>query len=252
MSMRMIIPALAAFVSLTAQTTAPSSFEAASIRLHIDAPGNGSDGLKPQVGPGLLVLRNEPLLVLIHDAYDVPRVQIEGPGWLSVSRYDITARASGPANEAQMRLMLQKLLADRLGLKLHRETRAVPVYTLTLAKGGPKFPESPTEGTFQIEHTNSFVLRAHHARLADLAQGISDEIGRPVVDQTGLTGRYEIEMNLTPYVTKAGEGGNPGQLDIMSILFTGLQEILGLKLESGKASVDVLVIDHVEKAPTEN
>lgn len=97
------------------------------------------------------------------------------------------------------------------------------------------------------------MLAAHHARMTDLAQGISAEIGRPVMDQTGLKGRYEIRMNFAPYATRAADGGTtPGQFDMMSILFTGLQDLLGLKLEASKQSVDVLVIDHAEKTPTEN
>jgi uncharacterized protein (TIGR03435 family) len=87
--------------------------------------------------------------------------------------------------------------------------------------------------------------------MSDLAQGISAEIGRPVIDATGLKGRYEIHMDVTPYLMKPG-GGNEGQLDLMGILFTGLQDLLGLKLESRKESVDVLVIDHAEKSATEN
>jgi uncharacterized protein (TIGR03435 family) len=105
-----------------------------------------------------------------------------------------------------------------------------------------------------MEHTNSLMVLAHHARIADLAQGIADEIGRPVVNETGLPGRYEVRVNLAPYVTKfaRGEDGNPVQVDMMSLLFTGLQEQLGLKLESKKRRVDILVIDHVEKVPAEN
>jgi len=228
-----------------AQTPAPA-FEVASIHFN-----PRPDPQEVQVTPGALVLRNQPLLFLVQWAFDVTPAQIEAPAWFRQDCYDIVAKAAGPADEAQMRIMLRKLLADRFGLTLHTDARAMPVYAITLAKGGPKFQESPTEGTFVLERKNPVILNAHHARMSDLAQGISAEVGRPVVDDTGLTGRYEIHMDLSAYLNRTGGAGD-GQLDLMSILFSGFQDLLGLKLESRKQSVDVLVIDHAEKSPTEN
>ena len=126
------------------------------------------------------------------------------------------------------------------------------VYAMTLAKSGPKFQASETEGTFVLERRPPAMLNAHHARMTDLAESISGEIGRPVVDETGLKGQYEIHMDVTPYLTQAAGGSNGGQIDVTAIIFTGLQDLLGLKLESRKESVDVLVVDHAEKTPTEN
>jgi uncharacterized protein (TIGR03435 family) len=209
--------------------SAPPSFETASIH-----PNPRVERQEAQVSPGALVMRNQPLFFLVQ--------------WAC---FDIVAKASGPADEKQLRLMLQTLLANRFGLRLHKETRVVPVYAITLAKGGPKFQESATEGAFVIERTNPVILNAHHARMSDLAQGISAEVKRPVVDNTGLTGRYEIHMDLSAYLNGTGGAGD-GQLDLMSILFSGFQDLLGLKLEARKQSVDVLVIDHAEKTPTEN
>ena len=174
------------------------------------------------------------------------------PGWFGENRFDLVAKAGMAADETQLRLMLRTLLAERFGLKLHKENRVLQSYAITVAKGGPKFHESPTDGPFVLERASPVILNAHHARMLDLAQGISGEIGRPVLDATGLTGRYEIHMDLSPYLTAPpGETGG-GQLDMMGILFTGFQDLLGLRLESRKESVEVLVIDHAEKAPTEN
>jgi uncharacterized protein (TIGR03435 family) len=226
----------------------PPAFETASIHANprVERPDI-------QVSPGILILRNQPVFYLVEWAYDVTPAQIDAPAWFKESCFDIVAKAVARADETQMRLMLQTLLAERFGLKLHKEARLVPVYVMTLAKGGPKFQESATEGTFALEQTGAFMLIAHHARMTDLAQGIGAEIGRPVVDETDLKGRYEIRMNLAPYAARAADGAvNPGQFDMMSILFTGLQDLLGLKLEARKQSVDVLVIDHAEKTPTEN
>jgi uncharacterized protein (TIGR03435 family) len=243
------IVAAACFLSvIQAQTPAPA-FEAASIRA-----GDPRIGGEPnvQVTPGALTIRNQPFFLLVQWAYDVPPAQIDGPAWFRDTPFDVVAKAAGPADETQLRLMLQTLLAQRFGLKLHKEARVMQVYAMTLAKGGPKFQESPTEGTFELERTNRAVLNAHHARMSDLAQGISGEIGRPVVDETGLKGRYEIHMDISPYLTQPSAGNNGVQVDMLGILFTGLQDILGLKLESRKESVDMLVIDHAEKSPTEN
>ena len=230
--------------------SAPVAFETASIH-----PNPRVERQETQVSPGNLVMRNQPLFFLVQWAWDVTPSQIDAPPWSMEACFDIVAKApasgSGPADETQMRLMLQTLLADRFGLKLHKEARVMPVYAITLAKGGPKFQESPTEGSFAIERNNPVILNAHHARMSDLAQGISGEVGRPVVDDTGLTGRYEIHMDLSPYLNRA-DGAGDGQLDLMSILFTGFQDLLGLKLEARKQSVDVLVIEYAEKTPTEN
>lgn len=227
---------------------AQPAFETASIHVNNDADRPGVP--KAQITSDTLIMRNQALVYLIQWAYDIPRVEIEGPPWLRDVWFDVQAKAGHPAREADMRVMLRQLLADRFGLKFHKEPRVLPVYALTIAKGGLKMQESATEGTFLIEPRNGPVFIAHHARMADLAQGLADEAGRPVVDDTGLEGRYDIRMDLTPYLRRAADG--QGTLDTASILFTGLQEVLGLKLESRKQSVDVLVIDHVEKEPTGN
>jgi uncharacterized protein (TIGR03435 family) len=234
--------------ALLAQAQPTPRFEAASIRPNNEADRPGSP--MAQVTPGTLTMRNQALVYLIQWAYDIPRIEIEGPDWLREVWFDVQAKTSKPATETEMRLMLRKLLADRFALKFHKEARVLPVYALTLAKSGSKLQESTGEGTFSIEPRNGPVFVAHHARMADLAQGLSAEAGRPVVDATGLQGRYEIRMDLSPYLRRAADG--QGGLDTATVLFTGLQEVLGLKLESRKESVDVLVIDHVEKIPSEN
>ncbi len=241
--------------SCLAQTGPTASFDVASVRAS-PGPlvGNSSGRAQPEISGGSLILHNEPLLFLIEWAYDLSQVQLEAPSWMTgiEPRFDITAKTNGNPSETQMRVMLRKLLADRLGVKTHTESRNMQVFALTLAKGGPKFQESTGDGQFSLQRSNNFVLTAHNARMADLAQGISGEAGRVVIDETGLPGRYEIHMDLAPYIQRAAEGGNGGQLDVQSIMFTGLQEILGLKLDPRKAHVDIMVFDQAEKIPTEN
>ncbi len=226
--------------------SAPPGFETASIH-----PNPRVERQEAQVSPGNLVMRNQPMFFLVQWAWDLTPAQIDAPPWFADDCFDIVAKATGPADETQMRLMLQTLLADRFGLKLHKEARVMPVYAITLAKGGPKFQESTTEGSFTLERKIPVILNLHHARMSDLAQGISGEVRTPVVDATGLKGRYEIHLDLSAYLNRTGGAGD-GQFDMMSILFSGFQDLLGLKLEARKQSVDVLVIDHAEKTPTEN
>ena len=214
---------IALFILFACATLAAQpAFEAASIRVNSDPDRPGS--ALAQVSPGVLTMHNQALVYLIQWAYDIPRIEIEGPPWLREVWFDVQAKTGKPATESEMRLMLRKLLEDRFALKFHKEARVLPVYALTIAKGGSKLQESTDEGTFFIEPRSGPLFVAHHAR-------------------------YEIRMDLTPYLRR--EAG-PGPIDTASVLFTGLQEVLGLKLESRKESVDVLVIDHVEKAPSEN
>jgi uncharacterized protein (TIGR03435 family) len=227
---------------------AQPAFDAASIHVNNEADRPG--GPIAQVSPGSLTMRNQALAYLIQWAYDIPRVEIEGPPWLREVWFDVQAKTGQPATETELRVMLRKLLADRFHLEFHKEPRVLPVYALTVAKGGSKLQESGDEGAFSIEPRNGPLFVAHHARMADLANGIADEAGRPVIDATGLPGRYEIRMDLTPYLRRSADGQGP--LDTAGILFTGLQEVLGLKLESRRESVEIFIIDHVDKEPTEN
>jgi len=145
-----------------AALAAQPAFDAASIRTNNDADRPGSP--MAQVSPGALTMRNQALVYLIQWAYDVPRVEIEGPPWLREVWFDVQAKTSKPATETELRLMLRKLLEDRFGLKFHKEPRVLPAYALTIAKGGSKLQESTTEGTFSIEPRNGPVEAVGDAR----------------------------------------------------------------------------------------
>ena len=231
-----------------AQTPA---FDAASIR---SSPHAGTDYNEMhdgqelfKVSPGLVTIRGASLRICIQWAYEIPPFQIQGPDWLKDVGFDIVAKAAGPADEEQLRLMLRTLLAERFGLKTHTEHKEVQVYELTLAKGGPKFHESTTEGPPMFGGTGGRLV-AERVTMADLAEKISEPLGRPVIDATGLKGRYDIHIDATAY---ANSGGN-GQMDVMALLFNALQQQLGVKLDSRKDSPEILVVDSVEKTPTEN
>lgn len=228
------------------------AFEVASVRASTSA-GNELHELNEgremiHTAPGSLTIRGASLRVCIQWAYDIAPFQIEGPAWLTDAGFDIVAKAGDAADDDHMRLMLRKLLADRFSLKAHSERKEMQVYELTLAKGGPKFHESSTTGPSVFSNQGKGALVAERVSMSDLAEKISEPLGRPVMDATGLTGRYDIHIDASAYLASAGNG----QMDVMSLLFNALQQQLGVRLESRKDTPEILVIDSVEKTPTEN
>lgn len=138
---------------------------------------------------------------------------------------------------------------------MHTERKEVPVYELTIAKGGPKFHESATEGPPVFGNAGKGSLTAERVSMGDFASKVSEPLGRPVIDATGLKGRYDLRIDISAYMAEASATGGEGhgqQLDVMSIMFTVLQEQLGVRLEPRKDAVDILVVDHAERTPTEN
>jgi uncharacterized protein (TIGR03435 family) len=237
------------------------SFEVASIKPH---PGS-EDLVHIQPLPGgRLIAENFSLRFLMRFAYGVEDYQISGgPDWVASDRYDIHAKAEGDPSGKQMTgPMLQALLEDRFKLKLHRESRQLPVYNLIVAKGGAKLQravegacvshslDSPPVLAGPLPKFCGFLgievdglkrkLKMDGSSMTELAKSLSrGELRRTVLDKTGLTGAFDVQLK---WVLDAPDGGDPG----LSI-FTAIQEQLGLKLESGRGAVDVLVIDHVEK-----
>lgn len=193
-------------------------------------------------------------------AYNVRPLQVTGPAWLNDARFDINAKAADPnADDDQLRLMLRTMLADRFGLRVHHEQKEQQVFALTVAKDGPKlhsqgkkdasrFTQSASDGSTSFSEDKGGAL-AEHVTMDDVANKVSELVNRIVIDKTGLTGRYDFRLDITPYMTPDSDGA---KADIMSVLFAGFNDQLGLKLEAGKETVDLLVIDAVNKTPTEN
>ena len=159
--------------------------------------------------------------------------------------YDITAKAEGDGTPTrdQFRLTLQALLADRFQLKVHRNPTEMPVYALVVGKGGPKLkPGSSVDPAISGRGMN-YTLNMPKGTVAELAHILSREVDRPVLDQTGLEGTFDIKLAYKPEYVKNPEPGTS--------VFTALQDQLGLKLEPTKAMIEMLTVDHVEK-PSEN
>ncbi|HEU5020719.1 MAG TPA: TIGR03435 family protein [Bryobacteraceae bacterium] len=230
-------------------------FEAASI--HISEPGQRSSSLI--TSPGSLMLLNYPLHRCIEWAYNLRPLQIDGPVWLNDLHIDIHARVEDRhAEDDEMRLMLRTLLAERFGMKAHLDQKEQQVYELMVGKDGPQFhargtkdgssfipsPRGQTSG-FSEDKTGAI---AKHVTMYELANKLSERLGRIVIDKTGLAGRYDLRLDITPYLAAGGDGPP----DTMSIIFAGLHDQLGLRVEAGRESVDLLTIDSIQKTPTAN
>jgi uncharacterized protein (TIGR03435 family) len=229
-------------------------FEAASIKR--GEPGNLRGATFEFLPGGSLRIANGTLRAILETAYDVREFQIVGgPNWVSSERYDVLARSgdgsrSGTRAEEilAVRARLQRLLAERFKLEVHRERRELPEYALEIAKNGPNLIEvrdTSNEARAGIQRGCGQMIGTN-TTMANLSIYLARQLDRPVLDRTGLTGRYSFQFEWTPHTLPCS--GSP---DSAPSIFTALQEKLGLKLESVKGPVDALVIDHAEK-PSEN
>jgi uncharacterized protein (TIGR03435 family) len=182
--------------------------------------------------------------MLLQLAFGLEQNQISGPAWIKAQTYDIAAKTEGGVSltREQMRPLLQQLLAERFKLAFHRETRALPGYALVVAKGGSKL-QAAKEGVSPGGYILRDGIRDPSATTKMLAGMLALSLKQPVVDKTGIQGDYEIKMSFAP--EDATDSTLPS-------IFTAVQEQLGLKLEEQKVAVEMLVVDQVEKVPTEN
>ena len=231
---------------------APQAFEVASIKVSQigKSGGEGSRRENVQISPGTVNMRNVSLKTGIRWAYHVMDFQVSGPEWLANERYDIMAKAAGPAPDAELRLMLQTLLADRFKLAVHQQTKEMSAYVLIVGKNGPKFQESKEEGDSVLapdQKTMTVVVK--RTPLSQLVEMLGNVLRAPVVDLTELKGRYDITLALAKYIP---DRSSTEPIDPVSIITRGLQDELGLKIEPRKMPIDLVVVDHAEKLPTEN
>jgi len=228
-----------------AQSATKPAFEAASVRVvkRADLPDDRDD---IRTSPGALMMRHVSLKSCIQWAYGLSAFQLSGPDWLASDRFDITAKAAEPAQEDQLRLMLQSLLTERFKLALRRTEKEEQIYILTVLRSGPKFRASNGEGPSQMT-PGRFGFTATRTSIPQLAEYLSIPMRKPVLDRTGLTGRYDLAVDLTPYAT-----GNSQPPDMSEMVLPAVQEQLGLKLESHKEPVAFFTVEHSERTPTQN
>ena len=236
-----------------AQQQPRPSFEVASVK---PADPNSRPG-GVEFGLGRFSATNYPLYKLIGWAYDARDHQISGgPNWLASTNFSIEAKLDsaipippGLAGSQPVRLMLQSLLAERFKLAVHKETREEQVYELVPDKGGSKLKEVTVPGQLRMGRGE---LTGKGAPVLFLVNQLSQQLGRSVVDKTGLTGRYDFTLKWTPdpgglAVVHDGPNAPPPADPAGPSIFTAVQEDLGLRLQSTRGPVEVFVIDHVEK-----
>ncbi|HEY3043698.1 MAG TPA: TIGR03435 family protein [Vicinamibacterales bacterium] len=253
---------------------AQPGFEVASVKPNRSGDPGGSFGGRPG---GQLVVRNYTLRDIIRNTYGLQNFQIVGgPDWIESDRFDIVAKAVDDAPPARMMLMARTLLADRFKLVVHTETREIPIYALVMARSdgrpGPQLrlaavdcaamlaaargrgapppaPAPPGERPACGMRTAPGRMMAGGYALPDVARNLSNFAGRMVVDKTGLAGTFDLDLTWTPDQIPQGPlpPGAPAIDPNGPSIFTAVQEQLGLKLDSQKGPVEVLVIDHAEQ-----
>jgi uncharacterized protein (TIGR03435 family) len=260
------LTACAAFAQAVAQSTpqaAPQSITPAK-RMAADAhpsfavaaikPNNDPDSRRQGFGAqgDRFTVRDQTVASLMQFAYSIYWRQIvDAPDWVFHERYDIegTIDTEGQPNLSQQQEMLQKLLADRFGLKFHHDKRELSVYAIQIAKGGPKLTAAanPDAHSGQRATGSDVDLTQFYtsASMSDFVLGMQFFLDRPIVDQTGLTGRYDIKLRYAADESRVTDPNAPPGI------FTAIQQQLGLKLDATKAPTEVFVIDHAEK-PTPN
>jgi uncharacterized protein (TIGR03435 family) len=199
-----------------------------------------------EVSGDTLLMKDVMVQSCIKWAYDVQDSQISGPGWVESDRFDITAKSDGPAGEAAMKKMLQALLADRFGLTFHHEQREMKALVLSVASSGSKLKPAaaPDQPPFRQNSANGSIAKSMPIR--EWANFIAQPLQMPVVDETGLTGKYDFSIDFTPYL-ESGNNMNVSRPDTTALIKVVMHDQLGLNIDGRKANVDVMVIDSVEK-----
>lgn len=244
--------------------TPEATFDVAVIRPNsTDVMGSSRSHIWSAATDGHIRAQNVSVLALIQYAYALPEMRIDGgPAWMRSKKFDLEAKSDPaideqlsklPSTEARNRKahMLQALLADRFALKVHEETRTLPIFALVVARSGPKFQPSQKNGTTTNTLGNNgnmtITVQGSDHTLRLLVEQLSRSLGRIVIDKTGLDGRYDLTLKwVSDDLASAGPNAPSGPS-----LFTALPEQLGLKLESEKGPVTILVIDRVD-LPSEN
>lgn len=285
-----------ACASAIGQATNNLTFEVASVKVAPAAPGGRGVVLRPPRGgpgtpdPGQITWSNATLMRVLMTAYDVKAYQVNGPAWLETEHYEIAVKVPAGATKDQVNVMWQNLLAERFGVRLHHQPKEFQVEELVIAKGGPKLKESAEDpaaellpGPPQLDKNGDHLLSpgivtmmvlvgsngpsAHTVAkaqpLSQLTTILGNQVHRPVLDKTGLTGKYDFSLEFTPDMSRVpppppeeqrlgagppAENVNAGPPDVA----VAIQQQLGLRLVAAKARLDVVVIDKADKVPTDN
>ena len=256
--MRSVGPASLVILSLcgAADQSAPAqpAFDVVSVKAAaLPAPGPGpergmrQDAIAPS--PGGVTMFNTRFKSIVQWAYHLQPIQVNGPGWIESSHYNIMAKAAGAATDDQLRRMMQNLLAQRFKLAFHKETREMPAYIVSVGKGVPKLTQSEGEGEMQVKPgANRMVGQFTHVTVAALAEMTTSPLQGVVVDETGLKGQWDFALDASSFATVQPNGID----DAINMIIQAIGEQLGLKIEQKKAPAELLIVDRAEKVPIEN
>jgi uncharacterized protein (TIGR03435 family) len=274
---------VAAFAQPPGATPAQPVFEAASVKVAAPVAGSARrpkfSGGPGTPDPGRIDYQGVTLGSLVQGAYNLPFYRLSAPAWINSERYDISAKIPEGATDEQFRQMLQNLLAERFKLAAHREAKEMTVDELTVAKGGPKFklwsadderrhaeaaanpgPQKvlpDANGYPVLPAGQKFAMLNGHIRfkgekelMPNFAEMLASITGGPILDATGLKGEYAFTLSWIMLIP--GAPAPAPDAETGPDLSEALQAQLGLKLESKKAPIEMLIVDHVEKTPVEN
>ena len=270
--MRRFILTLMLLAGLTARNGYPQEgdgqlrFEVASLKPTPESQSQVQQFCKDGPGtpnPGRLECSNFPLRALLFFAYGVQRYQVIGPGWIDSAFYDVVAKVPAGVTRDQMKLMLRSLLEERLGVRVHRETRRLPAYSLIVGKNGPKmtpqadaparpgFPPMGPGTSFGLKGDGRFHITGDRLPMSEFTRILTSLLQQPVIDETGLKGAFGFQMDFEPEDPVAPRA-DAATIAAGPDLFAAFEERLGLKLVAGKHPLEVVVVDHAERTPIGN
>lgn len=234
------IVTLTAFVMIGFTQSSPLAFEVASVKRN---PGGQGPNTRMNSSGAGLQFTAVPLLWIIAQAYKLPQSQVLGPSWMATESYDITAKTPQNTSADQRSMMLQTLLAERFHLTAHRENKDMQVLVMTVAKGGPKMKNTDQpNGGYRISQDGAIRHLNVHATMKALAPMLAGILHEPVVDQTELAGVFDIGL--------AWDVTSP--TETTDNLLSAAEQQLGIRIDRKKVQMEVVVVGHVERAPTEN
>ena len=243
--------------ALGAQDTPVTAFEVASVRVSQPEPGRPVAHFC-KIDPAIFRCGAATLHTLLTDAYNVQYFQVDGPVWIDREYYDVSAKFPDGATRDKLPQMLERLLAERFALKAHRETRQMPAYELTVAKSGPKLKTVDASKPATEVHAGEIAFRikpngAHtmqgNMTMPDMAEFLTRELGRLVVDGTGIAGIFEIDLTYFEEDLRRGTEPVADANTPIATIFQAVQQTLGLHLEPKKAPIEILVVDSANKIP---
>jgi uncharacterized protein (TIGR03435 family) len=254
---KILPPSIFLLMATCALAADQAKFETASVRKVGECTMNNT------LDPGMVTLKGDPLILVLQTAVKVKAALIEGvPSWLvETDCVDIVAKMPEGATLDQLPELLQALLAERFHLATHKESRQKQGYALVVDKGGPKVKEDDPAVDFMGGRGSQRIgsgATAHYKgvmTIGSLVGYLTNRLGDPVEDQTGLKAKYDIDLSWTTDTTlerRVSVAPSDGAGDSGNDLPTALRETLGLKLERRTVSVEVVVIDHIDRIPTGN